>query len=184
VLITNEFHELSWYTISGTSDDGKAPYGPKSMHLFIMSKIRHNHKQYDMRKWCGTKHRLTQAKVWLAGHVTLAGQPCVGAFPKTILSTCPEEAKLKVSNAQRWWKEETWPPDQVAWPADLTSGPQVSNPQPEHCFNPPINNHVLPLVEVVKRVMFSPLECSPVHSCRVEREREARFWGPEDFPAC
>jgi hypothetical protein len=27
-------------------------------------------------------------------------QPCVGAFPITILSTCPVEAVLKVSNAK------------------------------------------------------------------------------------
>jgi hypothetical protein len=54
------------------------------------------------------KHRLNQDKVWLAGHITLAGRPCVGAFPKTILSTCPAEAVLKGSNAQRWCKEETW----------------------------------------------------------------------------
>jgi hypothetical protein len=45
------------------------------------------------------------------------------AFPKTALSTCPGEAVLKVSNAQRQCKQETWPPDQVAWPADLLSHP-------------------------------------------------------------
>jgi hypothetical protein len=48
----------------------------------------------------------------------VAGQPCVGVFPKTVLSTCPEEAVLKVSNAQRRCKEETWP-------AGLTGGPHV-----------------------------------------------------------
>jgi hypothetical protein len=37
------------FTISGTSDDGKAPYGPKSMHIFNMSKITHSHREYDMR---------------------------------------------------------------------------------------------------------------------------------------
>jgi hypothetical protein len=69
VIITNKFHEFYWSTISGTSDDGKAPYGPKSMHFFIMSKIRHSHRKYDMRKWHGTKHGLNRAKVWPAGHV-------------------------------------------------------------------------------------------------------------------
>jgi hypothetical protein len=44
VLITNEFYEFCWYTILGTSDDGKAPYVPKSIHIFIISKIRHSHK--------------------------------------------------------------------------------------------------------------------------------------------
>jgi hypothetical protein len=32
----------------------------------------------------------------------VAGRPCIGAFPKTILSMCPAEAVLKVSNAQAW----------------------------------------------------------------------------------
>jgi hypothetical protein len=50
----------------------------------------------------------------------VAGRPCVSAFPKTILSTCPEKAVLKVSNAQRRCKEETWLPD-------LTSGPHAPN---------------------------------------------------------
>jgi hypothetical protein len=36
----------------------------------------------------------------------VAGRPCIGAFPKTILSMCPAEAVLKVSNAQRRCKEE------------------------------------------------------------------------------
>jgi hypothetical protein len=58
VPITNKFHKFCWSTILGTSDDGKAQYGPKSMHIFIMAKIRHSHRQYDMRKWHGTKHEL------------------------------------------------------------------------------------------------------------------------------
>jgi hypothetical protein len=49
VLITNEFYEFYKFAISGTSVDGKASYGIKSMHIFIMSKIRHCHRQYDMR---------------------------------------------------------------------------------------------------------------------------------------
>jgi hypothetical protein len=127
VTITNEFHEFCWSTISGSSDDRKAPYGWESMHIFIMSKIRHSYRQYDMRKWCGTKHGLNRAKVWLAGHITLATRPCVGAIRKTILSTCPVEVTLKVPNDQRQCKEETWPPDQVAWPVGLRSGPHSPN---------------------------------------------------------
>jgi hypothetical protein len=50
VLITNEFHEFCWSIISGTSNNGKAPYGPKTMYIFIMSKIRHSHRQYDTGK--------------------------------------------------------------------------------------------------------------------------------------
>jgi hypothetical protein len=61
--ITNEFHEFCWSTISGTLDDGKASYGPKSMHNFNMSKIRHSHREYDTRVWCSTKHEPNQALV-------------------------------------------------------------------------------------------------------------------------
>jgi hypothetical protein len=74
----------------------------------------------------------------------VAGRPFVGTFPKTVLSACPEEAVLKVSNAQRMCKEETWLPSQVAWPVGLTSGPHVPNLRPEHRLNPPINTMVLP----------------------------------------
>jgi hypothetical protein len=150
VLITNEFHEFCWSTISGTLDDEKAPYGPKSMHIFIMAKIRHSHRQYDTRKWCGTKHALNRAKVWPAGHA-------FGAFTKNVLSTCATEALHRVSNAQRRWKEETWLPGQVAWPVGLTSGPHMPNLRSENYLNSPISTPVLPLVESVKRVRFNLL---------------------------
>jgi hypothetical protein len=148
---------MSLSTISGTSNDAKAPYGPKSMHIFIMSQIRHSHRQYDTRKWRGTKRGLNRAKVWPPGHTTLAGRPCVGTFPKTILFTCLAEAVLKVSNVQRQCKEETWPPRQVAWSAGLTSGPHMYNLQTQHRLTLPINTMVLPPTESVKRVWFSPL---------------------------
>jgi hypothetical protein len=184
VLITNEFHEFCWSTISGISDDGKAPYGPKYMHIFIMTKIRHSHRKYDTRKWCATKHGLNRAKVWSAGHITLAGRACVVLFPKTVMSTCPAEVVLKVSNAQKQCKEETWPLGQVAWPTGLTSGPHTPNLWPEHRLTPPINTMVLPSAESVKKVRFSPPPqgASKFNLCRVERE--VRFWGPEGFLAC
>jgi hypothetical protein len=75
--------------------------------------------------------------VWPAGHITLVGRPCVGAFPETVLLTCPEEAVLKVSNAQRQYKEETLMPG-------LTSGPHTPNLRPKHYLNQPINTLVLP----------------------------------------
>jgi hypothetical protein len=154
------------------------------MHIFIMSKIMHSHRKYNMRKWRGTKHGLNRAKVWPVGHITLAGRPCVRAFLKTILSTCPAEAVLKVSNAQRWCKEETWLPGQVAWLVSLTSGPHTANHRPEHRLTPLINTTMLPLAESVKKVRFSPPPqgASKFNLSRVEGE--ARFWGPEDFPAC
>jgi hypothetical protein len=40
VPITKEFHEFYWSNISGTSDDEKASYGPKSIHIFLMFKTR------------------------------------------------------------------------------------------------------------------------------------------------
>jgi hypothetical protein len=46
---------------------------------------------------------------------------------------------------------------QVSYPAGLTSGPYAPNLRPEHCFTLPINTPVLPLIESVKRVRFSPL---------------------------
>jgi hypothetical protein len=119
-----------------------------------MSKIRRCHRKYDTRKWCGTKHELNRAKVWPTSHITLVGQPCVGAIPKTVLSTCPAEVVLKVSNAQRRCKKETWSPDQVAWLASLTSAPHTPNLWPEHRLTP-INTTVLPLAERVKKVRFS-----------------------------
>jgi hypothetical protein len=70
VLIINEFHEFCWSTISGTLDDGKQPYGKKSVHIFIMSKLRHSHRKYDTRKWCGTKRaQLSQGVAGLPHHL-------------------------------------------------------------------------------------------------------------------
>jgi hypothetical protein len=80
----------------------------------------------------------------------VADRPCVGAFLETILSTCPEEAVLKVSNAQRWCKE-------VTWPAGLTRGPHMPKLRPEHRLNPPINTPMLPLAKSVQGVRFIPL---------------------------
>jgi hypothetical protein len=112
---------------------------------------------------------------WPVGHVLVH-------FQKN-LATCPTEAVLEVSNAQRQYTEETWPPGQVAWPAVMTSGPHTSNLRLEHHVTPPINTTVLPPVEGVKKVRFSsPQGASKFNLCRVERE--ARFRGSEDFLAC
>jgi hypothetical protein len=85
-----------------------------------------------------------------AGHITLAGRPCVGAFMKNVLSMCPADAVLKVSNGHRQCKEETWLAGQVAWPAGLTNGPHTPNLRPQHYLTPPINTTVLPLAKSVK----------------------------------
>jgi hypothetical protein len=156
---TNEFHEFCWSTISGTTDDGKAPYGPKSMHIFIMSKIRHSHRQYDTRKWHGIKHRLNRAKVWSASHITLASRPRVDTFPKPIFTTCQGESVRGVSNlgmAVQGGNLATRPSCMASWPAGLSSGPHAPNLWPRHCLTPPTNTMVLSLEESVKRVRFSP----------------------------
>jgi hypothetical protein len=90
-------------------------------------------------------------------HITsLASWPWIGAFPKTILSTCPKEVVLNVSNAQWWCKEETWLPGQVAWPTGLTSEPHTPNVCPEYRLTPPINTTMLLVAESLKKVRFSP----------------------------
>jgi hypothetical protein len=113
VLITNEFHEFCWSTISRTSDDGKASYEPKSMHIFNMSKIRHSHREYDTRGWCGTKPGPNWAKVGPVGPTSLAGRPGVGAFSNSALPTCQGMLVHGVSNAQSQCGHKTWPP---GWP--------------------------------------------------------------------
>jgi hypothetical protein len=88
VLITNEFHEFCSFTFSGTSDDEKASYGPKSLHIFIMSKIGHSHRQCGTKRRCGTKPVPNRAKGWPAGHTSLASRPGFGVFSKSIFNTC------------------------------------------------------------------------------------------------
>jgi hypothetical protein len=84
------------------------------------------------------------------------------------LSTFLVDIVLKVSNAQRWCKEETWPPGQVAWSAGLTGGPHTPNLQPEHCLTPPINTTVLLPAKTVKKVRFSPPSKGLLNSIFVE----------------
>jgi hypothetical protein len=130
VLITNEFHEFCWSTISGTSDDRKASYRSKSMHIFNMSKIRCSHREYDTRGWCGTKPKPNRAKVGPAGWLG------VGAFSNSSLLTCQGRSVHGVSNAQSRCGHETWPPSHPSWPTSLTSGPPEPHFLPKHWLNP------------------------------------------------
>jgi hypothetical protein len=165
MLITNELHEFCWSTISGTSDDGKASYGPKSIHIFNMYKIRYSHREYDMRGWCGTKPEPNRAKVGATGPTSLpAGRPGVGAFSNFTLPTCQGRSVHGVSNAQSQCSHETWLPSHPSWPPDLTSGPLEPHFRPKHWLNLPINTPILLLTEGVKKVRFSFLKCSQVHS--------------------
>jgi hypothetical protein len=98
VLITNEFHEFCWSTILWTSDNGKVLYGPKSIHILIMSKPRGVHRQYDMKGRCGTKPGPSWPNVGSAGPTPLASRPGPGTFPKTIFTTCQSKSVRGVSN--------------------------------------------------------------------------------------
>jgi hypothetical protein len=108
--------------------------------------------------------------MWHKAHMSSTklrcGRPCVGALPKTVLSTCPAEAVLKVSNAQRWCKEETWPPGQPDKWAPRAQSLAIAPPYSSYKYH-----GAPPPTESVKRVRFSPLECTRVHSHGEERER-------------
>jgi hypothetical protein len=157
VLITNEFHEFCWFTISGTSDDEKASYGPKFIHIFIMSKTKGSHRQYDMRGWCGTKPGPIRATVGTTDPTSLAGRPGFGIFLKSIFNTCQLKLVRRVSNVGKWYYNKAWPPCQIKWPTNQTSGPPDTKLWPRHRLNPSINTLILFLVESGKKMRFSPL---------------------------
>jgi hypothetical protein len=137
--------------LQGTSDDGKAPYGPKSIHILIMSKTRGVHGQYDTKGRCDTRPGPSRPKV---GPVD---QPCPGVFPNTVFTTCQSKSVRGVSNVEKVVERlnvATWPSIIVGWPNKWASHAQSSARSPP---TPPINTPVLPLVESVKKVRFSPL---------------------------
>jgi hypothetical protein len=80
------------------------------MHIFIMSKIIHSHRQYDMRRRHGRKpgpNRAkgwpaepgpNRAKGWLADHTSLADRPEFGIFLKSVFNTCQPKLARTVSN--------------------------------------------------------------------------------------
>jgi hypothetical protein len=150
VLITNEFHEFCSFTISGTSNDGKASYRSKSIHMFIMSKTRGSHWQYDTRGWCGTKPGPSRATVRPAGQ----GLASFWNLSSTHVNLSQQE---KYPLRERRCYHKAWPPGQVKWSAGLTSEPPEPKLHPRHWLNPPINTLLLLLVESVKKVRFSPL---------------------------
>jgi hypothetical protein len=134
------------------------------MHIFNMSKIRHSHREDDMRGEFGTNPRPNRAKVGPAGPTCLVGRPGVGAFSNSALPTCQERSVHGVSNAQSQCGHETWPPDHPSWPAGLTSGRLKPHFRPKHQLNPRINTPILLPTESVKKVRFRFLYCSQVHS--------------------
>jgi hypothetical protein len=156
VHITYEFHEFCWFTISGTSDDGKASYGPKFKHILIMTKTRGSHRQYDMRGRRGTKPRPSRAKVLPAGPTPLVGRPRFGIFSKSAFNACQLKSTRRVSNVGKAVPTKK-PPNQVKWPTGLTCGPPKPKLRPRNRHNPPINTLLLLPAEGVKKVSFSPL---------------------------
>jgi hypothetical protein len=175
VLITNEFHKFCWSTILGISDDGKASYVPKSMHIFNMSKIRHSHKKYDTRGWCGTKFEPNWVKVGSASQGLASFQ--------TLLCQCVKKGwrtghqMLKVGAAMKLGRPATLA-GRSAWQV-LPPEPHF---QPKRQLNPPINTPVLLPEDVWRKWDLASYSAPKFILYRVERE--VRFWGPEDFPAC
>jgi hypothetical protein len=82
----------------------------------------------------------------------VADQTCVGAFPKTIMSTCPGELVLKPSIDQRQCKKGTWLPGRpIKWaPHAQFSATALPYSTYKYHGGPP-------LTESVKGVRFSPL---------------------------
>jgi hypothetical protein len=95
VLLIYHFRNIRWWKIS---------YGLKSMHIFNMSKIRHSHRECDMRGWCGTKDRTNRAKVGLIGPTSLASRPGVGAIMNSALAMCQWRSVHGISDAQSQWR--------------------------------------------------------------------------------
>jgi hypothetical protein len=127
VLITNEFHEFCWSTITGTSNERKVPYGLKSIHILIMSKTRGVHRQYDTKGQCGTRPGSGQPKVGPVGPTPLAGLPGPGIFPKTIFTRCQNKLLRGVSNVEKvmeWLNVATRPSFMAGQPDNWASRTQ------------------------------------------------------------
>jgi hypothetical protein len=157
MLITNKFHEFCWFTISGTSDDGKASYGPKFIHIFIMYKPR---VVTDNMTWgddvaqspgsAEPKWGRLAPPPWPAGEgLTCFRNPI---SPHVKLSRQEENPKW-----ERRCSYKTWPPGHLCHPTGLTSGPPKPQLWPRHRLNPLINTPMLLLTKGVKKVRFSPI---------------------------
>jgi hypothetical protein len=110
------------------------------MHIFIRSKIRHSHRQYDTRRRRGTKPGTNRAKGWPVGHLLRRATRVWHLFEIRLNHVYP--------TWERWCCHKASLPDQVKWPADLTSGPPEPQFQPRHQLKRPINTVLLLSVEV------------------------------------
>jgi hypothetical protein len=144
VLITNEFHEFCRFTISGTSDDGKTSYGLKSMHIIIVSKIRHSHRQ--VRGWHGTMSGPNRAKVGLAGPTSLAGRPGFGIFFENHFIHVSREV-----GGVGQWRPKSVKAEKVDWLATCTAG------------RPSAPNRLKLMVEILLTFYKYPHPISPRH---------------------
>jgi hypothetical protein len=139
------------------------------MHIFNMSKIRHNHREYDTRGRYGTNLGPNQGKVGSASPTSLVGQPGVGAFSNSSLPTRQGRLAHGASNAHSRCGQETWLPSDPSWLIGLTSGPPEPHFRPKLQLNPPIN---IPLLLPAKRCEESELPIVLPSSFFVEyRER-------------
>jgi hypothetical protein len=71
------------------------------MHIFIMSKMRHSHRQYETRGRCGTKPGPSRGKLVPAAPTFLASRLEFGVFSKTVSYTCQGRSVMPKVGAAR-----------------------------------------------------------------------------------
>jgi hypothetical protein len=83
----------------------KASYGPKSIHIFIMSKSKGHHKQYHMRGQRGQSG---------------AGRPRFGVFSKSAFTTCQSKSARRESKVGKMVQQQNLA-TRPAWQVGLLS---------------------------------------------------------------
>jgi hypothetical protein len=140
VLITNEFHEFCWSTISWTSNDRKEPYGPKSIRILIISKIRGFYGQYDTKGRHGIGPKPSWIKVRPVGPTPLASRPVPSAFLETVVTTCQSKSVSGVSNVAKMVEQlnlAAWPSCMAGRPDKWASHGQSSTRAPSYSYKNP-----------------------------------------------
>jgi hypothetical protein len=118
------------------------------MHIFNMSKIRHNHREYDTRGWFGTKPGPNRDKMRPASQVFA---PFQILFCQHVMEGwCTGYPMPKVGSAMKLGRSATLA-DRPAWQVP----PPEPHFQPKHQINPSIN---------------TPYSAPKFILCRVERE--------------
>jgi hypothetical protein len=99
MLITNEFHEFCWSIITGTSDDGKAPYGPKiNTYLnYVQNQGCARTIWHEGTMWHKARAQLTQSG---AGRPHTRGRQA-RSWHISIFTTCQSKSVRGVSNVEK-----------------------------------------------------------------------------------